>query len=131
MGRMEICEFLEKEQMDVKKVVLFAFNGDKMCFIHVLLNALDMHEKGYEVRIVVEGSATKLIPEMAREGDLLNPLYTQAKEKGLFAIVCRACSAKMKVLEAVEKEGLPLGGTLKGHPSMSGYLDQGYQLITF
>ena len=33
----------------MKKVVLFAFNGDFMCFIHVLLNALDMHEKGYEV----------------------------------------------------------------------------------
>ncbi len=115
----------------MKRVVLFAFNGDKMCFIHVLLNALDMHEKGYEVKIVVEGSATKLVPEMAQEGDFLHPLYEKAKEKGLFAIVCRACSAKMKVLEAVEKEGLPLGGTLKGHPSMSEYLDVGYQLITF
>ena len=115
----------------MKKVVLFAFNGDKMCFIHVLLNALDMQGKGYEVKIVVEGSATKLVPEMAKEGDFLNPLYTQVKEKGLFAIVCRACSAKMKVLEAVEKEGLPLGGSLKGHPSMSEFLDQGYQLITF
>ena len=33
----------------MKKVVLFAFNGDFMCFIHVLVNALDLHEKGYEV----------------------------------------------------------------------------------
>jgi len=130
LGRMEICEILEEEG-ELKKVVLFAFNGDKMCFIHVLLNALDMHEKGYEVKIVVEGSATKLVPEMAKEGDFLNPLYTQAKEKGLFAIVCKACSAKMKVLDAVEKEGLPVGGTLKGHPSMSEFLDNGYQLITF
>ncbi len=130
MGRLEVCEILE-EIDGMKKVVLFAFNGDKMCFIHVLLNALDMHEKGYEVKIVVEGSATKLVPEMAKEGDFLNPLYKKAREAGLFAIVCKACSAKMKVLEAVEKEGLPLGGTLKGHPSMSEYLDLGYQLITF
>ena len=115
----------------MKKVVLFAFNGDKMCFIHVLLNALDMREKGYRVKIVVEGSATKLIPEMAKAGDFLHPLYEKAKEAGLFGIVCKACSAKMKVLEAVQREGLPLGGTLKGHPSMSEYLDQGYQLITF
>jgi hypothetical protein len=27
----------------MKKVSLFAFNGEFMCFIHVLLNALDMH----------------------------------------------------------------------------------------
>ena len=26
----------------MKKVALFAFNGDSMCFIHVLLNALDL-----------------------------------------------------------------------------------------
>ena len=49
----------------MKKVVLFAFNGDFMCFIHVLLNALDMHEKSYDVKIVIEGSATKLVPELA------------------------------------------------------------------
>jgi len=130
MDRMGICEILEEEE-GMRKVVLFAFNGDKMCFMHVLLNALDLHGKGYEVRIVVEGSATKLVPEMAKGGDFLNPLYAQAKEKGLFAIVCKACSAKMRVPEAVEKEGLPLGGTLMGHPSMSEYLDNGYQLITF
>ncbi len=130
MGRLEICEILE-EIDGMKKVVLFAFNGDKMCFIHVLLNALEMRDRGYEVKIVVEGSATKLVPEMAKEGDFLYPLYKEAKEKRLFAVVCRACSAKMKVLEAVEREGLPLGGTMKGHPSMSEYLDRGYQLITF
>ena len=46
----------------MQKVALFVFNGDPMCFIHVLLNALDLKEKGAEPRIVVEGSATKLIP---------------------------------------------------------------------
>ncbi len=115
----------------MKKIVLFAFNGDKMCFIHVLLNALDMKKQGYDVKIVVEGSATKLVPEMAREGDFLHPLYEKAKAQGLFAIICKACSAKMKVLKEVEKEGLPVGGTLNGHPSMAEFIDQGYQLITF
>ncbi len=47
----------------MKKMALFVFNGDPMCFIHVLLNALDMNEKGYEAKIIVEGAATKLIRE--------------------------------------------------------------------
>ena len=35
----------------MRKFVLFAFNGELMCFIHVLLNALDMQEKGFDVKI--------------------------------------------------------------------------------
>ncbi len=48
----------------MKKIALFVFNGDPMCFIHVLLNALGLplledmlghpamaryHEAGYEI----------------------------------------------------------------------------------
>jgi hypothetical protein len=33
----------------MKKVALFAFNGEPMCFVHVLLNALDMKEKDYKL----------------------------------------------------------------------------------
>ena len=32
---------------------LYAFNGELMCFVHVLLNALDMKEKGEQAIIVV------------------------------------------------------------------------------
>ena len=32
----------------MKKIALFVFNGDPMCFIHVLLNALDMKQKEYD-----------------------------------------------------------------------------------
>jgi len=40
-----------------------------MCFIHVLLNALDMQAKGYAPKIIIEGAAVKLIPEL----DLTTP----------------------------------------------------------
>ena len=51
----------------MQKAVLFVFNGDPMCFIHVLLNAINMNDKGQEVRLIIEGAATRLIPELARE----------------------------------------------------------------
>ena len=44
----------------MKKVALVVFNGEFMCFVHVLLNALDMKERGYDVKIVIEGAATKV-----------------------------------------------------------------------
>ena len=73
-----------------KKVLLLAFEGDPMCCIRILLNALDMKEKGYDVKGVIEGTApSREKPQAAslkspfhppckrgKEGDFL--LFTQA-----------------------------------------------------
>jgi hypothetical protein len=115
----------------MKKVVLFAFNGEFMCFIHVLLNALDMKARGYDVKIVIEGSATKLVPELAKEGNPMHSLYIKAKERVLIDGVCKACSSKMGTLDAVKKEGLRLLDDMSGHPGMARYQEEGFGVITF
>jgi hypothetical protein len=115
----------------MKKVALFAFNGDFMCFIHVLLNGLHLKQNGDEVKIVIEGSATKLIPELAKEGNPMFQLYQQAKEQNLIDGACRACSAKMEVTSAVEQEGLSFLDEMSGHPSMARYLNNGFEIISF
>lgn len=101
------------------KMALFTFNGEFMCFIHVLLNALDMNQKDYDVRIVIEGTATKLIPELASEGNPMYALYNNAKNKKLLDGVCRACSHKMGTLKDAEAQGLRLLDDMSGHPSMA------------
>lgn len=115
----------------MKQVVLFAFNGEPMCFMHVLLNAIDMNERGYEVKIVIEGSATKLVPELAKEGNPMYRLYEKAKGLDLIDGACKACSNKMGTLEAVKAEGLRLLDEMSGHPSMARYREEGYEVITF
>lgn len=107
--------------------VIFAFNGNPMCFVHVLLNALDLESKGMGGKIVIEGEAVKLLEEMETSG---NPLYRKAKEKGLIDCICKACSSKMGVLEYNETVGIPVGGDMSGHPSMAAYIEEGYQIIT-
>ena len=92
----------------MSKVALFVFNGDPMCFIHVLLNALDMHTKGVDSRIVVEGAATRLVAELAKTEHPLNGLWEKAKTNGRVEGVCRACSQKMGTLEAAQAQGLAL-----------------------
>ncbi|MEY8304443.1 cytoplasmic protein [Anaerosalibacter bizertensis] len=111
----------------MKKVAFFAFNGEQMCFMHLLLNAVDMHEKGMEVKIVMEGKAVKLIKELEESN---NKMYKKAKELNLFDSVCKACSAKMGVLEYNENCGIPLNGDLNGHPPMYPYISEGYEIIT-
>ncbi len=111
----------------LEKIVFFAFKADSMCFIHVLLNAMDLKEKGKEALIVMEGEAVKLIKEL-EESD--NQTYRKARKMGLFESICKACSAKMGVLEFNEKSGIPLNGEMNGHPAMETYTSKGYQIIT-
>jgi hypothetical protein len=115
----------------MKKVALFVFNGDPMCFIHVLLNALDMHAKGFEAKIIIEGSATKLIPDLAKTYNPLHKLWEQAKAEGLVEGVCKACSHKMGALDATRGQSLKLLEDMSGHPGMAHYQEAGYDVISF
>lgn len=115
----------------MKKIALFAFNGDAMCFVHVLLNALDMKQRGYDVRVIIEGSATKLVEELADESKPFANLYQKVKDQGLIDCVCKACANKVNSLHSAMEQQLPLCDELSGHPSMAKYLEQGFEIITF
>ena len=108
------------------KIALFAFRGDPLCFIHVMLNALDLQNKGHEAKIIMEGEAVKLIKLLDEEG---SPLYRKVREMNLFDCICKACSAKLGVLDYNEKCGIPLGDDMSGHPSMAKYIEDGYQIL--
>ncbi|NMA82606.1 MAG: cytoplasmic protein [Epulopiscium sp.] len=110
----------------MKKIVFFAFKGEVMCFMHILLNAVDMHEKGMDVKIVMEGEAVKLIQELD-ETNL--PIYKKARDLQLFDSICKACSAKMGVLEYNENCGIPMNNELQGHPAMFPFIEKGYEII--
>jgi len=113
------------------KVLLVAFQGEAMCFVHVLLNALDMQQRGLTVKIIIEGMAVKLPGELQQPEQMFHALYVKAKEAGLIEGVCKACAAKMGALEAVQAQGLPLLEDMMGHPSLGRYLQEGYTIITF
>lgn len=113
------------------KTALFVFNSDPTCFIHVLLNALDMQQRNETCRIVVEGAATALLPKLAEKGHPLAKLWRQTLDQGLVAGACRACAAQMGGTEAAVAQGLPLLDDMNGHPSMAHFRDNDYTIITF
>lgn len=115
----------------MQKVALFVFNSDPMCFVHVLLNALDMHANGYEAKIVVEGAATKLIPELAQESHMLHGLWEKCRSDGLVDGACRACSQKMGTADAARRQDMALLDDMNGHPGIATYRKQGFEVITF
>ncbi|MCT4631644.1 MAG: hypothetical protein N4A76_02770 [Firmicutes bacterium] len=112
----------------MKKYLFYVMRGQKMCFVHVLLNAMDLQESGHEVKIIFEGESVQLpkIFEEERFG-----LYMKAKEKTLFAGVCYACSLQLGVLDYNEGLDYPLIKDMNGHAGMKAYLENGFEVITF
>ncbi|MPN21771.1 hypothetical protein SDC9_169151 [bioreactor metagenome] len=112
----------------MKKYLFYAMRGQKMCFVHVLLNGLDLKEAGNEVKIIFEGEAVKLPPVLAQEA---NPLYKKALDAGLIAGVCLACSQTMGVKEEIEGLKLPLLNDMNGHAGLRPYSENGYEILVF
>lgn len=115
----------------MKKAALFVFNGDPVCFIHVLLNGLDMREKGMDGRIIVEGAATALLPKLAEPSHPLHKLWEKAKSRGIVEGVCKGCAHKMGTADDAVHQGLALLDDMSGHPSMSRYVEKGFEVISF
>ena len=114
----------------MKKIVLFAFKGNPICFVHVLLNAIDIHDKGGSVKIVLEGEATRLIVDLRKPEHPLHGLYEKVKKLELIDAVCRACAIKMDALEVAEAEGFRIADDMAGHAGMAPYIEEGYAIVT-
>lgn len=111
----------------MEKLLFYGMTGEKMCFQHILMNALDLSAAGREVKIIFEGASVKLVPVFEQEE---NPLYQKAKTQGLIAGVCLACSKVLRVLEQNEMSGLPLLSDMNGHAGMKPFLEAGYQVVS-
>ncbi len=115
----------------MRKVALFVFNGSPMCFVHVLLNALDMHARGDQVRIVMEGESTQLVEQLAQPDNWLHGLWQKACAHKLVAGACKACAQKLGARPALETHRLTLLDDMNGHPGMAAFREKGYEIITF
>ena len=85
----------------MRKVAMFVFNGSPMCFVHVLLNALDMHDRGDTVQIVMEGESTQLVAELSKPDNWLNGLWQKACAQKLVAGACKACAQKLGAKQSI------------------------------
>ena len=63
----------------MKKILIYAMEGKKMCFLHALMNAKQLKGGGHDVKIVIEGQACTLIGELEKDE---NKLYLSLKEDG-------------------------------------------------
>ena len=111
----------------MRKFLFYAMTGEKMCFMHVLMNALDLSDLGHGAKIIFEGSSVKLLQVFEEEA---NPLYLKAKSSGLIAGICTACSKVMGVYDKNVTYGLPMLSDMNGHAGMKSFIDEGFEVIS-
>ncbi|MFX0207096.1 MAG: cytoplasmic protein [Candidatus Hodarchaeota archaeon] len=110
----------------MKKQLFVIFNYNKGIFTHILLNVFDMVDKGYEVGIIFESEACKLISEYeTKKYDKFDKL----KSLNLVAAVCEVCAKAMDALESAQRQGLPIDGTLSGHPALESWIKDGFHIM--
>lgn len=111
----------------MKKYLFYGMTGEKMCFLHILMNALNLTAAGMESRIIFEGASVQLVGVLEEEA---NPFYLKAKEAGLIAGVCLACSKVLGVYETNLASGLPMLADMNGHAGMKPLAEEGYEIIS-
>jgi hypothetical protein len=111
----------------MEKILFYGMTGEKMCFQHILLNALDLSASGKEVKIIFEGASVKLVSVFEEEK---NPLYQKAKNEGIIAGVCMGCSKVLGVYEQNLSTGLTMLSDMSGHAGMKAYIDGGYRVVS-
>ena len=111
----------------MKKYLIYLMQGQKMCALHALMNAVEL-AKEHEVKLIFEGQAV-LLPKEFEEDK--NPLYLKLKEGKQIAGVCKACATMLGSLEDVKNYELPLLEEMNGHAGVKPYTDQGFEVMVF
>lgn len=112
------------------KYVFLATDDNKMQLYHLLLNAVNFHEKGHEVTTVLECASPKLLIGIA-DGSIKLPLFGKAMELGIIDHACKACTAAFSATEAAQKLSVPIKGELSGHSDLLKFVEDGYSIFTF
>lgn len=116
--------------------VLFAEDGCRQA--HALWYALDLHQEGHAVRLVLEGPATGMLARLADPGFEAGPLLRQVREAGLLAGAClRAslgcgCDADATTspsVQAARDADIALLDGMDGHASIATFVREGFEIV--
>jgi hypothetical protein len=122
--------------MPTRKLLFVLFSADACRQNHALMYALDLHEKGHAVKLILEGEATRMLGEIGAPGSRRGTLLRQACDAGIVAGACERASSgcasedpTRKVAEVARSRGVGLLSGLDGHASIEPFVREGYELV--
>jgi hypothetical protein len=119
-----------------RKLLFVLFSDDACRRNHAFLYAIDLSRKGIEVKLIVEGPATRLFAEAADRQSAIALLLDEARSLGILAGACARASAGCASTDpsrfvegAVRDAGVPLLSDLQGHAGIAPFVEAGYELV--
>lgn len=109
----------------MKKELFVIFSDDKGKFVHILLNVFDFKEKGYDIGVIFESAACKLINDYENKN---YDKWERLKSEKLIFAVCKVCAKATNSLESAQRQNLPIQDDLSGHPALEKWTREGYDL---
>ncbi|RMF93669.1 MAG: hypothetical protein D6734_09555 [Candidatus Schekmanbacteria bacterium] len=99
--------------------------------LHALMYALELKEKGHKVVLIFDGAGTEWIEALTNptEKTGFESIYDQLKEKGVIEVICDFCATAFKVHKKLEERKISMANDFLGHPSISKWASQGYQIV--
>jgi hypothetical protein len=104
-------------------------HGDEGRLTNALELAKEVRARGGDARIVFDGAGTRWIPKLAGADGMKGELFRSVRDAVDGA--CSYCAGAFGVREMIKKTGVPLLDDFEGHPSLAGYLERGYEIVTF
>lgn len=121
---------------NTRKLLFILFSDDPCRQNHALMYALDLHRKGYQVRLLLEGLATKMIGDVATGESRTAQLLRDALEAGIVAGACARAAAgcasqdpSRDVADLARAHGIELLSQMDGHASIEPLVRSGYEII--
>jgi len=97
--------------------------------------ATDLHRKGYQTRIIVEGMATRLLADLEGAPPRLQKAVADAKAAGLIAGACLQASSgcgsveDRDIVDAIKARGVGFLSDLDNHAGIEPFIREGYEVI--
>jgi len=119
-----------------RKLLFLVFTDDACRQNHAFMYALDLHKNGHDVRVIIEGAATKVMTELALPDSRTGQLLRKAHEAGLVAGACARASSgcasgdpERDVAEIARKNDIALLSDMDGHASIEPFVRDGYEVV--
>ena len=115
------------------KVAIFLLSGvedsHRTAAFHALLYARDLKAANIDVQLVFDGAGSAWIDEWSKPENRTHKLYEEVRDSGIIAGVCDFCVGHFGDKAKASGQGLSLLGGSGGHPDISRFVGQGYQVI--
>lgn len=118
-----------------RKILFVVFAEDVCRQLHAFMYANDLHRKGYQTRIIVEGMATRLLADLEEAPPQLQKAVSAAKTAGLIAGACLQASSgcgsakDRDIVDAIKERGVGFLSDLENHAGIEPFIRDGYEVI--